>query len=138
MSTDQAPETRSRWLDSYLSPEPPHPVEWERTDMAALDPGERERIIYRVAAEVAEHMKSRGAWRVERSGVCVQVWFGPDRQRCRRADYDVWVEDTTDQHLHRTTASITLRRFADDLDSAGMPEAAELAREAARNPDATL
>lgn len=35
-------------------------------------------------------------------------------------------------------AAGALRRFADDLDSAGMPEAAELAREAARNPDATL
>ena len=34
-------------------------------------------------------------------GVCIGVWVGPERYRCRRADYDVWVESAVDRHLHK-------------------------------------
>jgi hypothetical protein len=79
--------------------------EWDGVPRpAAQTAEERGRLIYRVAASAARALSSVPGWQVERSGTCINVRFkghGP-RRHGDPPDYLIWVEDTTDMHLHRT------------------------------------
>jgi hypothetical protein len=98
------------------TPECPHAVDWTAT--AASDGPERDLLIYRAATEVAAQLARVPGWRVERQGVAVQVWIGPDRQRHRAPDYTIWTEDCVDQHLHKSIANAT-RRELEPADAEG-------------------
>jgi hypothetical protein len=76
-----------------------------------MDAGERGRLIYRLAADVTRALSAVPGWQVERSGVCVSLRFGGHgiRRHGDPPDYLIWVEDTTDMHLHRTLGEAGVR-----------------------------
>lgn len=95
MASDDAPAVR-------MSADCPHDIDWAATSTPAkLTEDERDRLLYRFAAEVAQRLEGMAGWRIQRAGVGVHVWIGPDRFVCRAPDYTVFAEDQIGQHLHR-------------------------------------
>lgn len=110
-----------QWWDPGVSPEPPNSQIWEDTPApATLTKDQRDRQMYRAAAEIAERIKEIPGWRIQRGGVGITVWVGPDRQRCRPPDYMVWVENWVDRHLTGAPSpSNALDKIAEVLNGTG-------------------
>jgi hypothetical protein len=76
-------------------------VDWERTPASELGKDDRDKLLYRVADQVATLLGPPPGWRITRTGCAINVWIGPDRQRHRAPDFTIWVESNVDQHLHK-------------------------------------
>ena len=87
--------------------------EWHgATRPASMSANERDRQSYRIAADVARALAAVPGWQVTRSGVCVNIRFkghGPVRHG-DAPDYYVWIENTTDMHLHKAIEASVRRQ----------------------------
>lgn len=80
---------------------------------ASMAAQERERLVYRVAADAGQALSAVPGWEVERSGTCLSIRFkghGP-RRHGDPPDYFAWLEDAASMDLHKAIEASVRRRL---------------------------